>query len=51
MRQILVDYAREHQSLKRGGDRHRTTLDADSLSAGVVADEMIGIDRALTRLK
>lgn len=51
MRQILVDYARQHQSQKRGGDRHRTTLDADSLSAEIVAEEMLGIDRALTRLE
>ena len=50
MRQILVDYARERQSKKRGGDRHRTTLDPAHLSAEAIADEMIDVDAALTRL-
>lgn len=51
MRQILVDYARERRSLKRGGDRRQTTLDDGSLSAEAIAEEMLGIDQALTRLE
>ncbi len=51
MRQILVDYARERGSQKRGGDRRRTTLDGASIPVEAIADEMIGIDRALTRLE
>jgi RNA polymerase sigma factor (TIGR02999 family) len=51
MRQILVDYARERHSQKRGGDRQRTTLDESSMSVEAIAEEMIGIDRALTRLE
>jgi RNA polymerase sigma factor (TIGR02999 family) len=50
MRQILVDYARQRHARKRGGDLRRTTFDGDSISVEVIAEEMIGIDRALTRL-
>jgi RNA polymerase sigma factor (TIGR02999 family) len=50
MRQILVDYARERGSQKRGGDRHQTTLDPERLSVDSIAGEMIDIDDALTRL-
>ena len=51
MRQILVDYARERRSQKRGGDRRQTTFDEASIRVDVIADEMIGIDRALTSLE
>lgn len=51
MRQILVDYARERGAQKRGGDRRRTTLDDAAISVETIADEMIAIDRALTRLE
>jgi RNA polymerase sigma factor (TIGR02999 family) len=51
MRQILVDYARQRRSLKRGGDRAGVDLDADAIAVEVVADEMVEIDRALDRLE
>jgi RNA polymerase sigma factor (TIGR02999 family) len=51
MRQILVDYARERRSRKRGGDRRRTTLDEAAIPVETIAEEMLGIDRALTRLE
>ena len=51
MRQILVDYARERRSLKRGGAWQQTTLDEGSIRVEAIADELIGIDRALTRLE
>lgn len=51
MRQILVDYARERRALKRGGDRRRTTLDGASIPIESIAEEMLGIDRALTALE
>jgi RNA polymerase sigma factor (TIGR02999 family) len=51
MRQILVDYARQRASLKRGGDRRPTTFDGDSLAVESIAGEMLGIDEALTRLE
>ena len=51
MRQVLVDYARERRSLKRGGDRRRTTLDGAAIPVESIAEEMLGIDRALTELE
>ena len=51
MRQILVDYAREHRSLKRGGDRRQTTLDSAAIPVEGLVDEMLGVDRALTALE
>jgi len=51
MRQILVDYARQRGSLKRGGDLRPASLDPDSISVEAVADELVGIDRALTQLE
>jgi RNA polymerase sigma factor (TIGR02999 family) len=50
MRQILVDYARRRASLKRGGGRRRTTFEVESIPVEFLADEMLEIDRALTRL-
>ena len=51
MRQILVDYARRRRSLKRGGDRHPTTFDGNAIPEETIAEEMLGIDDALTRLE
>lgn len=51
MRQILVDYARERRAPKRGGDRHRTTLDTATIQVESIAEEMLGIDRALNALE
>lgn len=51
MRQILVDYARRRASAKRGGGLRPATLEADAIPVDAIADEMLGIDRALTRLE
>ena len=51
MRQILVDYAREQGAQKRGGNWRQTTLDDAAISVDAIAEEMIAIDRALTRLE
>jgi RNA polymerase sigma factor (TIGR02999 family) len=51
MRQILVDYARRRASGKRGAGMRPTTLDAEAIPVDAIADEMLGIDRALTRLE
>jgi RNA polymerase sigma factor (TIGR02999 family) len=51
MRQVLVDYARRRASGKRGGGVRPTTLDGDSIPVDALADEMLDIDRALTRLE
>jgi RNA polymerase sigma factor (TIGR02999 family) len=50
MRQILVDYARRRRALRRGGDHRPATLDGDAIPVESIADELLGIDRALTRL-
>ena len=51
MRQILVDYARRRSSGKRGGGLLAATLDGDAIPVEAIADEMVGIDRALKRLE
>ena len=51
MRQILVDYARQRGSLKRGGDQRPVTLEDGAIPVETLAEEMLGIDRALSRLE
>jgi len=51
MRQILVDHARRHQSLKRGGSCERTTLDEEFiLYSPKKSAELLALDEALDRL-
>jgi len=56
MRRILVDYARRHRALRRGGERVRLSLGAlDEAGAGAIdvaarADELVALDGALRRL-
>ena len=50
MRRILVDYARRHRALKRGGERARINLDDVPLAADVRSDVLIALDEALVRL-
>ena len=52
MRQILVDSAREHRALKRGGEAVPVAL--DDLAAAVLpsmAPDILALDEALTRLE
>jgi RNA polymerase sigma factor (TIGR02999 family) len=54
MRRILVDYARRHRALRRGGVRERVSIDdvdAASLSAAQRSDELLALDEALDRLE
>jgi RNA polymerase sigma factor (TIGR02999 family) len=51
MRQILVDYARQRRSQKRNSGLRATTLDGKSIAVEALADEMVDIDCALTRLE
>jgi len=50
MRRILVDHARKHRRIKRGGDRVRVTL--SGLNKGVTEnpDQILALDQALRRL-
>lgn len=49
MRQILVDYARARQRLKRGGDRERISLAAAEEAQEQAAD-LLALDKALETL-
>lgn len=50
MRRILIDHARKHRAVKRGGERTRVPLDAANLAVEERADTLIALDEALTRL-
>lgn len=50
MRRILLNYARDRQRLKRGGDAIQISLAEADLVSGTKASELIALDEALTRL-
>lgn len=50
MRQILVDYARRHQTLKRGGDCQKVPPEAAFVFSEDKSDELLALDEALERL-
>src|ERR1044071_10430081 len=50
MRHIMVDHARKHQSLKRGGGALKVTLDEAALVTETRAQELLDLDEALERL-
>lgn len=50
MRRVLVDHARAKTAAKRGGNTPRLTLEDDSASIEAVADEMLDLDHALSKL-
>ena len=50
MRHIMVDHARKHQSLKRGGGALKVTLDEGALVTETRARELLDLDEALERL-
>jgi RNA polymerase sigma factor (TIGR02999 family) len=51
MRRILVDHARAHRSLKRGGGLRPVSIDAVELGAEDRAGLLVAIDEALERLR
>lgn len=51
MRHILIDRARERGADKRGGGRVATSLDDDAGAVAALSDELLDIDRALTKLQ
>lgn len=51
MRRFLVDYARQKQRLKRGGDQIHLTYGAISNPVITTPEEVIHLNEALTRLK
>ena len=50
MRRILVDFARSHKSLKRGGDAPHVPLEERSLSNNPLETDLVGLDDALEAL-
>lgn len=54
MRRILVDYARKHRALRRGGQLVAVSIDGPDAMAAVAtqrAEELIALDEALARLE
>jgi RNA polymerase sigma factor (TIGR02999 family) len=50
MRHILIDYARRHRSVRRGGGCVRVPLEDATLTLDDRADLLLAVDEALTRL-
>jgi RNA polymerase sigma factor (sigma-70 family) len=50
MRHIMVDHARMHQSLKRGGGALKVTLDEAALVTETRSQELLDLDEVLERL-
>jgi RNA polymerase sigma-70 factor, ECF subfamily len=50
MRRIVVDHARRHRSVKRGGLLQRVPLESVELATDERADLLVAVDEALTRL-
>jgi RNA polymerase sigma-70 factor, ECF subfamily len=51
MRRILVDHARSHRSMKRGGGMRLVSLDSVELGTEGRAELLVALDEALQRLK
>jgi RNA polymerase sigma factor (TIGR02999 family) len=50
MRRIMVDHARERQSLKRGGGAVKITFDEAALVTETRSQQLLDLDEALERL-
>jgi RNA polymerase sigma-70 factor (ECF subfamily) len=50
IRRILVDHAREHLALKRGGGRERVAIDQDAMAAPIDGVDVVALDEALAEL-
>lgn len=50
MRRILVDYARSHNYVKRGGEAHHVSLDEAAVFSAEQAPDLVALDDALTEL-
>jgi RNA polymerase sigma factor (TIGR02999 family) len=50
MRRILIEYARAHGSLKRGGGMHRVNLDEDLMISSGLDREIVRLDEALEEM-
>lgn len=50
MRRILIDFARSHDSLKRGGNDRKLTLEEGLIVSADVPAELMDLEHALTKL-
>jgi len=50
MRRILIDFARSHGSLKRGGSDRKLTLEEGLIASADVPAELMDLEQALTKL-
>jgi RNA polymerase sigma factor (TIGR02999 family) len=50
MRRILIDFARSHGSLKRGGNERKLTLEEGLIVSADVPAELMDLEHALTKL-
>jgi RNA polymerase sigma factor (TIGR02999 family) len=50
MRHILVDYARQHAAVKRGGELHKVELEEEAIVSRNRAAELIALDEAMRAL-
>ncbi len=50
MRRVLIDHARQHAALKRGGDRASVPLSLAELSAGRGWSDLLAVDEAIEQL-
>src|SRR5438552_2815380 len=50
MRRVMVDHARERQSLKRGGGALKVTLNEAALVTETLSDDILALDEALEQL-
>jgi len=51
MRRILIDHARAHGAAKRGGDRHKVSLDDGLMYEWQQAESLLSLNEALDRLE
>ena len=51
MRHILINYAEQKRTQKRGGDWYRVTLNEAGAAAGARAESLLAIEQALTQLE
>jgi RNA polymerase sigma factor (TIGR02999 family) len=50
MRRILVDHARSHRNLKRGGNVVKVSLDEGAIATSARDSDLVAVDEALQRL-
>lgn len=50
MRQILVDYARQHRAAKRSGNRQKVDLQDATVTSVEIPEKVLSLDEALSRL-